>query len=196
VAIRSKVTVREGGEADIPTFFELMSATCVRQHVQPNPPSVEALRHLIRVFDSGDAIRLSFAEYNGATIACELALKFGDRLTCWKKGWNGDHPKLHANALLHHELLGWAYRHGFKCVDFAGMDRSLAERLLADKQLSPEEMNVRDYFNLSLGGQPRLLPPAVIYINNPMIRLLYARVLRWPRLAAKLTSVVRKLKAL
>src|SRR6202044_1911633 len=85
-ALRGALTVREGRDADIPKFFELMAATCVRQGVSPNPGSVEALRHIVRLFHGTGEVRLSFADYQGEAIACIMALKFGERVTIWKKG--------------------------------------------------------------------------------------------------------------
>jgi peptidoglycan pentaglycine glycine transferase (the first glycine) len=102
-ALRGALTVREGGDSEIPKFFELMAATCSRQRVSPNPGSVEALRRLVRIFQGTGEVRLSFADYQGQPIACVMALKFGDRVTIWKKGWSGVRPDLHANSLLHYE---------------------------------------------------------------------------------------------
>src|SRR5208283_3358866 len=98
-AARRGVTIREGSIDDVPRFFELMSATCVRQGVHPNPPSEQALRHLVQVFGSAGASHISFAEVEGQTVACALDLRFGRRATMWKKGWSGLHPNLHPSAL-------------------------------------------------------------------------------------------------
>jgi len=179
-AIRRGVTIREGGDADIPKFFGLMSATCARQRVRPNPASVEALRDLVRAFHPRGEVRLSFAYCQGETIACQLDLKFGRRATTWKKGWNGSHPNLHPNALLTYESLRWAQRMGCECLDFAGMDRSLAESLLARRPLTEAQKMERDTFNLGFGAKPRLLPRAVIYWRNPLLRFAYSKAVAWP----------------
>jgi hypothetical protein len=171
----------------------LMSATCVRQRVRPNPGSLEALRGLVRLFLGSSEVRLSFAEYQGQTIACVMDLKFGDRVTTWKKGWNGGHSNLHPNSLLGYESLRHAQRIGCKRLDFAGMSRALAENLLAQRPLTQEDGQARDIFNLELGARPRLLPPAMIYWSSPALRLLYSKAVQWPWLSAKLTRLATQL---
>ena len=178
-ALRSALTIREGGDSEIPKFFELMAASCARQRVRPNPGSVEALRRLVRLFQSTGEMRLSFADYEGEPIACVMALKFGERVTIWKKGWSGAYPNLHANSLLYYESLNWARRAGFRRLDFAGMGRSRAEHLLALQEPSEKEIKDRDVFHLSFGARPRLLPQALIYWSNPALRFLYSQYLRW-----------------
>jgi lipid II:glycine glycyltransferase (peptidoglycan interpeptide bridge formation enzyme) len=192
-AIRRGVTIREGGDADIPKFFSLMSATCVRQRVPPHPASVEALRDLVRAFQPRGEVRLSFADYHGETIAGQLDLKFGRRATTWKKGWNGAHPNLHPNALLAYESLRWAERLGCECLDFAGMDRSLAESLSAQGPLTEAQKMGRDMFNLGFGAKPRLLPRAVIYWRNPLLRFAHSQAVAWPWAANRLAGLAKRL---
>jgi lipid II:glycine glycyltransferase (peptidoglycan interpeptide bridge formation enzyme) len=192
-AIRRGVTIREGGDADIPKFFGLMSATCVRQRVRPHPASVEALRNLVRAFQPRGEVRLSFAEWKGETIASQLDLRFGRRVTTWKKGWSGTHPHLHPNALLTYESLRWAQRLGCERLDFAGMDRSLAESLLAQRPLTEAHKMGRDIFNLGFGAKPRLLPRAVIYWRNPLLRFAYAQAVAWPWAANQLAGLAKRL---
>jgi hypothetical protein len=191
-ASRRGLTVRQGGDADIPKFFELMSATCVRQHVRPNPGSLEALRCLVQPFHATSEVSLSFAEYQKEAIACVMDLKFGNRITTWKKGWNGTHSDLHPNSLLAYESLRHAQSIGCKLLDYAGMSRSLAENMLAERPLTEEEGQSRDIFHLELGARPRLLPPALVYWRSPALRFFYSNALRWPWLSAKLSRMARK----
>jgi hypothetical protein len=192
-AIRRGVTIREGGDADIPKFFSLMSQTCARQRVRPHPSSVEALRDLVQAFKPGRDVRLSFADCQGETIACQLDLKFGRRATTWKKGWDGSHPNLHPNALLAYEALRWAKSLGCECLDFAGMHRSLAESLLTQQPLTKAQNMERDMFNLGFGAKPRLLPSAVVYWRNPLLRFAYSHAVAWPWAALQLGGVAKRL---
>jgi len=191
-ARRRGLTVRQGGDADIPKFFELMSATCVRQRVRPNPGSLEALRCLFQPFHETGEVSLTFAEYQREAIACVMDLKFGDRVTTWKKGWNGAHSNLHPNSLLAYESLRHAQSLGCKRLDFAGMSRSLAENVLAERPLTKEEGQSRDVFHLELGARPRLLSPALIYWRSPALRFFYSKAVRWPWLSTKLSRMARK----
>ncbi len=176
-AIRQGVTVREGDETDVAGFFELMSATCVRQGSQPNPASVQELQRLVGAFRAAGAVRLSFAVCGGETVAGVLDLRFGDRVTSWKKGWNGAHAEAHPNILLVCESIRAAQNSGCRYYDFAGMSRGLAETLLAQQPLTEEQKKYRDIFNLSFGARPRLLPRALIHWRHPLARFLYAKAI-------------------
>lgn len=184
-ALRSPLQIREGGDSEIPKFFELMASTCARQRTRPNPGSVEALGQLVRAFQASGSVRLSFADYQGEAIACAMALKFGERVTLWKKGWNGTQRNLHPNSLLYYDAVRWAQQVGFKCFDFGGMDRSLAEDLLARHTLTAEQKRSRDVFNLTFGARPKLLSEVLIYWNNAALRSLYSAALHWPWLLDK-----------
>lgn len=192
-AARRGVTVREGNDADIPKFFELMSSTCKRQGVQPNPSSLEALQQLVSVFRASGESRISFADCEGETMACVLELRFGGRMTAWKKGWNGTFADRHPNSFLAYESLRWAAGLGLQHLDFAGMDRHLAECLLARRPLTEEQKKGRDIFNLSFGAEPHLLPPALILWRNQLVRLIYRRVVASSRMAWALGRVGRRL---
>jgi len=194
-AIRRGVKIREGGDGDIPKFFDLMSATCARQRVRPNPASVEALRELVQAFKPQGEARLSFADCDEETVACQLDLRFGRRVTVWKKGWSGTKANLHPNALLTYESLRWAQRMGCEYLDFVGMNRSLAESLLAQQPLTEEQKMKRDIFNLEFGAKPRLLPPALIYWRNPLLRAAYSRAIAWPWAALQLRELAARLSS-
>lgn len=182
-AIRLGVTVYEGGDADIPLFFDLMLSSCQRQGVQPNPPTLEAVRQLVQAFRGNGESRLAFAVCQGEMVAGVLDLRFGKRYTTWKKGWNGRHGKQNTNVLLTDSSIRKAYDLGCAFFDFAGVGRSFAEALLAQQHLTPEQDDHYDSFKLGFGGQPRLLPPAMIYFRNPLARLAYRQMASRPLLA-------------
>lgn len=192
-AVRRGVTIWEGKDADAPRFFELMASTCARQGVHPNPSSSQALRRLAGLFQATGECRLSFADCEGETVACLLDLKFGDRVTTWKKGWNGTRADRHPNALLAYESLRWAHGRGCSFLDFAGMDRHFAECLLARRPLTEAQKKDRDGFNLSFGAEPRLLPRALIWWRHPLLRLIYGAAMASPRLANPVRRILRRL---
>jgi lipid II:glycine glycyltransferase (peptidoglycan interpeptide bridge formation enzyme) len=168
-ARRAGVTVREGGRDDLGLFFELMTATCRRQKVVPNPASEPVLRAMWDAFASQALIRLTFAEHAGTALAGALLIRFGERATLFKKGWCSTQANLRSNQLLTFELLEYIHSQGWRCLDFAGLDPSIAHALLRHQPLSPEQTRGRDFFHLGFGGQPVLLPPAVIWFRNRLV---------------------------
>lgn len=185
-ASKSGVTIREGTEADLPIFFELMCQTCRRQNTSPNPASLEALRHLWQGFRDRDQIHLLMAELGGQPLAASLCLRFGPRVTLWKKGWNSAHPELNPNVLLTLKGIEWTERAGCDLHDFVATDLGIARSLLANQPLTEEQRASRHYFFLRFGGTPFVLPPSLIYFRNPLLRFGYpwlrpwiARLERW-----------------
>ena len=182
----SGTTIYEGGEPDIPRFFELMLGSCARQGVPPTPSTLEAVTQLVRAFRPAGECRLVFAVCEGEPVAAVLELRFGGRYTSWKKGWNGQYSGHKPNILLTHDSLRTASELGCDCFDFAGMERSLAETLLANQPLTGEQLQHADANKLGFGGQPRLLPPALVYFRNPWYRFAYRKMAERPWLAAKM----------
>ncbi len=172
-ARRQGVAVRECAENDLPVFFDLMRATCQRQGVHPNPSSLEGVRAIWNAFSPTKQIRLTIAETQGEPVAALLALKFGQIVTLWKKGWSGEHSNLHPNEVLAGEALDWASLQGFEYCDFAGLDTQIAATLIKGEPLSEAQMKSRDFFNIGFGGEPKLLPEPRVLIPNPLLRKLY-----------------------
>ncbi|HWA29286.1 MAG TPA: GNAT family N-acetyltransferase [Lacunisphaera sp.] len=172
--------VRVGTEADLPLFFNLMSETCRRQNTEPNPGTLESLRRLWQVFARANSVEMAFANRDGVDCAGRLNLVFGDRVTQWKKGWDGTNPAWHPNELLVDHALEWANARGHRVCDFAGINRAVAMQLLAGRPVDDSVARSRDMFNLRLGGSPRLLPRARLYLPNPILRYGFRHL--YPRL--------------
>jgi lipid II:glycine glycyltransferase (peptidoglycan interpeptide bridge formation enzyme) len=176
LANQSGVTIREGKEDDVALFFDLMNATCKRQGEKPSPSSVEALRQLWRVFSKRNCFRATFAEYNNEVIAGSLNIPFGKKVNLWKKGWNYKYPEQHPNHLLYYEILHWACSNKFDHCDFIAFQRSIADALQKGIPLSEAQEKSRHIFNLRFGGVPKILPPARLWIANPLLRFGYENV--------------------
>ena len=183
-AAKRGVTVRSGDRADLALFFSLMAESCRRQNTQPNPSRVAALEALWDAFSAH--IKLGFACVEGEPVAGLLMIGHGDRLTFWKKGWNSRGAQLYANCLLMVEAMQWATDWGYTTVDFAGVDPMIAATLLAGEPLSETQQKSRDMFNLRLGAQPQLLPPAQLLVLNPALRQLHRLATTVPWLEKKL----------
>ena len=150
-----------------------MEATCRRQSTKPNPGSLEAVRRLWRSFAGTKSIRLTFADCMGATPAAKLSLMFGDRMTLWKKGWDGSHGQWHPNELLEHDSLEWAHDHGYRVCDFCSFNRSDAMKIISGQPGSGLNLTSRDEYHMRFGGFPMLLPPARIFVRNAFVRWWY-----------------------
>jgi len=167
-AVKRGVTVRWGARADLPLFFELMRGSCRRQNTAPNPGRVEILEALWDAFPG--RIQIGFAHVQEEAVASLLLIGFGSRCTFWKKGWNSQEAVRHANCLLNVAALRRAADQGYRFVDFGALDRPLAEALLAGQPPTPAQLQSRHTFNLRLGAQPKLLPPAQLLVLNPVLR--------------------------
>lgn len=170
------VVLKLGTRADLTRFHELMTRSSLRQGSRPSPNRPEVLECLWDVFQPH--ICLGLAMLDSEPIAGLLMIGHGRRLTFWKKGWDDEAPNVHANCYLNVEALGWAADRGYALVDFAGVDLGIAENVSAQRPLTAQQRRSRDLFNLRLGAQPKLLPPAQLLVLRPGLRQLY-RVATW-----------------
>lgn len=168
--------LRTGGPADLPRFFDLMTATCARQQTEPNPGSLSSVRRLWGIFSPSNSIRLTLAECEGQVPAAKLSLCFGDRLTVWKKGWNGGFSDWHPNELLEDEALEWGSHHHYRICDFCSFNPQAATNI--QQGASPDSLTLssRDEYHLRFGGRPMLLPRALVLLPNPLLRWGYQAI--------------------
>jgi hypothetical protein len=170
------VCVREGGRADLGTFFELMLSTCRRQGVAPSPPD---LRTLLALWDAAlpaGCIRLFLSEYDGKPLTGQICILFGQTVTLWKTGWNSTEARRHPNDLTIYEVLKWASLNNYQSCDFSALDRGIATAMLKGEELSPEQAGSRYMFPIRFGGNPKLLPGSQVYFANAISRLVYRAI--------------------
>jgi Acetyltransferase (GNAT) domain/FemAB family len=176
-AMRRGVVIREGDIEDIPAFFQMMCITCRRQKTTPNPPTEAAVRRLWSAFHRKRLVRLTLADCDGQPTAGILAIRFGRRVTLWKKGWNERFHEKHPNTLLTAEFIHWAERQQAALCDFVAMNRRLARSILGGTT-SPESAHAsRDFFLLGFGSEPRLLPLGRVWFRRPLARWAYRAAL-------------------
>ena len=190
-AIRRGATIREGDASDLPRFFQLMKITCERQGVPPTPASLETVSELFKAFQPTGESRLGFAICGGEPVAGVLDLRFGRRYTNWKKGWDGTQGRLNPNVLLAYDCVRRAQTMGCDFFDFGGIERPLAEALVARQPLTEAQEKHYDAFKLGFGGEPQLLPPGMVYFRNPLIRFAYRQIANQPALTKYLRSLTR-----
>ena len=180
--------VRFGEAAESAHFFALMRQTCVRQQVTPNPARPDLVRAILDEFQPETAqgadpcARLLFAEKDGQSDpACAglLLLRFGNRLTLWKRGSaTAGLGKLWPTKLLDAEAMRWGQGAGCTIYDSAGLDRAAAEELLRGRPLGQVPMRFSDQYKLRFGGKVMLLPESAIWIRWLPLRLAYRLYLR------------------
>lgn len=169
-SMKSDLIIREGRKEDLPVFFRLMSATCRRQKAKSiNPSSIQHLERLWDAFENGKHLRLTLAEIEGEAIASQLCILYGSRMTIWKKGWSGDNKIYYPNDYICFEGISWASNQDFNLCDFGGLSTNIGNRLLAGEALLPGQIQSRDTFNLSFGGQPLSIPQACIRFRSRFI---------------------------
>lgn len=175
-AVNRGVSVRLGERSDLRTFFGLMAETCRRQNTSPNPSRVESLEALWDAFFP--RVMLGMARLADEPAAGLLMIGCGRRLTFWKKGWNARDSRSYANTCLNVEAIRWACEAGYATVDFGGIDPITAETLLSGAALTEEQKRTRDMFNLRLGAEPKLVPPARLLVVKPALRIVFAAAFR------------------
>jgi hypothetical protein len=172
-AVKKGVTIREGNREDIGLFFRLMEATCRRQGVQPNPPTVRSFEEVWSSFAPKGCCRLTIAEFEGQPVSGLLCLPFGQVVHLWKKGSLPKYLHLHPMDLLYYEAFCWASRGNYIMCDVEEMaDRSAAGKILKGESIPIDEIHPRDIFHLRLGGEPYLLQDSYLFVKNHLIRYL------------------------
>ncbi len=176
-AVRRGVVIREGGVGDIPDFFRMMCVTSRRQKSSPNPATEAAARRLYTAFHEKGLARLTLADCDGRPTAGILAIRFGRRVTLWKKGWTEEFREKHPNTLLTVELLQWAEGQGAALCDFVAMNRRYARALLAGTASPASGQARRDFFLMGFGSEPRLLPLGRVWFRRRLARWAYRAAL-------------------
>ncbi len=173
---RAGATFRWADATSAESFFTLMQETCRRQKVAPSPSSAAAIATVLREFsvssEGESRIHAGILEAveGGRVTAATLLLRFGDRLTEWKKGWTGETSGTHPNKALVHEAINHGCSTGCTLYDFFGISRSTAERAVAGGEADLAGIPGSDEFKLRFGGTPTLLPKARIWSPFPPLR--------------------------
>ena len=150
-----------------------MLETCKRQNVTPNPSSVEILKKIWELFSSAKRIKLFFLEYENRIITGCLVFLYQDKFYPWKIGWSGESKHIKPNDAIHWLMILWAKEHGYKYYDFGSVDIDHAKSIHSNGSIPPEIRSTPSYFKLSFGGDVVYLPKSSIYIQNPILRILY-----------------------
>jgi peptidoglycan pentaglycine glycine transferase (the first glycine) len=172
-AVKMGLTIREGGRQDLATFFDLMLVSCRHQGTKPNPPELKDLVALWDALSTSGCVRLYFAEYEGEPLSGHLDILFGKTATMWKMGGGPGDKALAPNDFIFHQGIQWACQNGYDCCDFAAFDRQMAVSILKGDSFTEEQLRSRYLFLTRFSGRPCLLPIALAYIPNRLLRSAY-----------------------
>jgi lipid II:glycine glycyltransferase (peptidoglycan interpeptide bridge formation enzyme) len=189
-AARKGVTVRMGDGRDLADFYRMVDATSRRQGFPPYPRAYyEAVwRH----FSGPGRAALVIAEHRGAPLSALLLLGYGDTVVYKMGGWSGDRNGVHPNEAAHWAGMGWARDRGYRFYDLEGIDRRLAENLVAGNPAPSDTRAGVDHFKLGFGGAVVLLPMAHDCSGVPGVSGLVRRVApgldRWEAAARRVAG--------
>ncbi len=157
-AVRSDVTVRAGGAADLPILQQLLEVTAVRQGFTAY--SAQYQESMWRAFGGErDASRLLVAERAGRPLACALLLGIGDTLVYKLGAWDAGSGDGRPNELIHWTAMRWGRDHGFARYDFDGIGLAAARAVQSGAPM-PEAASGVTFFKLGFGGHVEIYPAA------------------------------------
>ena len=180
--LRNGLTVREGGEGDLATLYQILVSTSERQEFAVYDESYYV--EMQRIFGEQHHYKLFVAECEGEPVSAMFAIAFGDTVLFKRGGWSGKHGNRYPNEVMHWTAIQWAKAQGYRYYNFEGIDNDAAQAVLAGNPL-PDELNHSvTRFKLGFGGQVALLPEVFGYLYNPLLRrsfnTIYPSIADWP----------------
>ena len=171
---REGITIREGSESDIDTFYSLHIATSQRQQFAPY--TLTYFKQMWRILDPYGYIKLILAEYNHESVSALLVVPFGDTVIPKILGWSGLHPERRPNDAVFWGAIQWAKSHGYKYFDFEGISRIGALALLNGEPLPESLKHTPDFLKVGFGGKVVLYSIAYDKFNNPLLSWAYHKL--------------------
>jgi hypothetical protein len=155
------VVVRVGGDADLRLLAHLLARSAAFQGYEPL--SIDYLRLLYgSLAPTGNAV-LFVGEVHGSPVAVDLYTRCGavlrDRLIGFER--DSEAANLSVPAALKWYPMLWAKARGMRWLDLGGIRVENARALLAGRSLDQATAGGSDFFKISFGGDPYLMPPAV-----------------------------------
>lgn len=184
--LREGITVREGTERDLRTFYHMLLATAPRKNWSLF--SEDYYLEMWRLLRPHGHVRLFLAEYAGEVVSAIWIIPFGDFVFGQTIVSSDRHGNLGANELLVWTSLKWAKSQGHRYFDFGRIDLETAKIIRRGEPLANSAARTSAFFRLRLGGQLVFCPGAYDYVYNPFLR--WAYVLGFPIVAN--SSVVMK----
>lgn len=116
LALRNDVTVRVGGEENLPVFYEMMAQTAWKNGFEA--PELSRFQAILRYTDA----KLYLAEHEGMPIAAVMMLVCGKQASFLYGCSYAETLRLHPNELLQYAMHCDALDAGCDCFDFRGVE--------------------------------------------------------------------------
>ena len=195
LGLRKGIVIREGGEADLTSFYHLLLKTGERQAFSTN--ALDYHVEVWRAFSPHGHMKLFLAEVDGEIVSGLLAIPFGDRVIYWRGAWSGHHGNLHPNEAMQWTAMMWAKSHEYRYYDLEGIDQKIGEAIVRGEPLPKGRIHPLTSYKLGFGGQVVLLPGLYDYVPNSLLRwgyrVLFSRIPNQP-VVARAVSAARGLK--
>jgi lipid II:glycine glycyltransferase (peptidoglycan interpeptide bridge formation enzyme) len=182
------ITVRVGGEQDLPLVTDLFASTAA--HQQFEPMSLDYLQTMYRELATGDRIKIFIAELHGEPVAAELFTGCGGVLKSRLTGMlrSDEVRKSGVSAVLLWHCLVWAKADGYHTFDLGGITADMADTL---DGAGTAELTGPAAFKASFGGRTLRYPKAVELVSSPVLRIGYD-LSRRSRFGHTLVGAVRR----
>ena len=190
---RQGISVHEGTERDLHTFYDLIRPPASGRDFLAYPE--EYYIRMWQVLEPHGYIRLLLAKYEAEIVSALLLVPFGNTVIAKILGWSGLHADRRPNEALFWASMQWAKSHGYAFFDFEGIDPIGARAVLKGESLPESLQHSPDFFKHGFGGQVILYPEAYDRVSNPILRWAYRKAS--PRIggqsvASKLMDRLRK----
>jgi peptidoglycan pentaglycine glycine transferase (the first glycine) len=167
----SEISIREGGQSDLDTFYRLYLQTSRRQCFTPYDRKY--FNVLWETFVPQQHMALLIASYQGEAVSAQLLIPFGETVIAKMVGWSGAHSKRRPNDAVFWASILWSFNHGFKYFDFEGLNMIGAKAMAEGRELPDVPAVSQDIIKYGYGGQVVFYPHTYKYIPNSLVRCLY-----------------------
>ncbi|MBM3134396.1 MAG: peptidoglycan bridge formation glycyltransferase FemA/FemB family protein [Chloroflexi bacterium] len=178
---RQGISVHEGTERDLDTFYDLYVATSQRQEFSVHP--AEYYIRMWQVFAPHGYIKLLLAKHGAEAVSALLIMPFGNTVIAKRLGWSGHYADRRPNEAVFWSAIQWAKSQGYSFFDFEGIDPMRARAVLRGESLPESFHHSPDFFKLGFGGQVVLYPEAYDQVYNPILRWAHRKAA--PRIGGK-----------
>lgn len=170
LAQKKGVAIRQGDEADLPTFYQLSRLTAARDGFGIHSPAYyQAAYHL---FSPGQCVLL-MAEFNGEALAALMAFRHNRDAYYFYGASSNTHRNLMATYLIQWAAIGWAKSQGCARYDLWGIPN--ADIATLDTEFTRHSGGLWGVYRFKRGFNGQIVRSigAYDYVYNPLLYQLY-----------------------
>lgn len=191
IGLERGLKVRQGNQADLATFYEMMRTTAVRGGFSAR--SKEYYQAEFKTFAPSGLAILLLAEYEGETIAAQMTFAFGSHGAVFHGASSNTHRHLRANDLLTWESVKWAKSRGCRSFDLWGLPDEIGELIEQGRPIPADRTDGLwgvYTFKKGFGGEVVYYVGAFDYVYHQKVYSLGAGVLSWLESTRVLSGLV------